>query len=55
MEYVIEKINNEMHDLAQKTVKSVDELAENTKRIIPDDLVNRTKPNPFSFDGINGI
>lgn len=43
MELVISKINNEVHDLAQKTVKSVDELAGNTKRAIADDLVNRTK------------
>jgi len=43
MELVINKINNEVQDIAQKTVKSVDELAGNTKRVIADDLVNRTQ------------
>ncbi|KAI2795719.1 hypothetical protein RDWZM_007115 [Blomia tropicalis] len=49
MEYVIGKINDEVHDIATKTVKSVDELAGSTKRAIADDLViNRKQQNPFS-------
>lgn len=39
MELVIDKINGEMHDLAQKTVKSVDEFTGSTKRAMADDLV----------------
>ncbi|XP_075679020.1 PRELI domain containing slowmo isoform X1 [Dermatophagoides pteronyssinus] len=49
MELVIGKINEEVHDLAHKTVKSVDELAGTTKRVlINDDLVNRTQKNSLS-------
>ncbi|KPM12078.1 slowmo-like protein [Sarcoptes scabiei] len=52
MEYVINKINGEMHDFAQKTVKSVDELTVTTKRHLTDDIVARAQhhhqSNPFS-------
>lgn len=48
MELVIGKINEEVQDLAHKTVKSVDELAGNTKRVIADDIVNRTQTNSLS-------
>lgn len=43
MEYVINKINGEMHDFAQKTVKSVDELTVTTKRHLTDDIVARAQ------------
>ncbi len=54
MELVINKINEEVHDIAHKTAKSVDEtryqLAGSTKRLkIADDLVIRSsQPNPLS-------
>ena len=40
MEFVINIINNEVQDIAKKTVKGVDELTGNTKRVISDDLIN---------------
>lgn len=46
MELVINKINDEVQEIAHKTAKSVDDLAGNTirlEKIISEDLVTRSK------------
>lgn len=50
MEYVIGKINNEVQEITQKTVKSVDELALTAKLRIDD----FQQPHPaYHFQGTN--
>ncbi|CAG2164015.1 unnamed protein product [Oppiella nova] len=49
MEFVINKINCEVQELTQKTVKSVDELTVNAKRCISDEFVAKS-PN-YHFQG----
>jgi hypothetical protein len=49
MEYVINKINCEVQELTQKTVKSVDELTVNAKRCISDEF-GANQPN-YHFQG----
>jgi len=51
MEYVINKINCEVQELTQKTVKSVDELASNAKRRITDDFQAPQLNSAYHFQG----
>ena len=44
MEFVINKINCEVQELTQKTVRGVDELTVNAKRCISDEFVGKA-PN----------